>query len=428
MNEPEWVTVKEAVEMFGVSKEKMADWMGQGTIRVQGMNGFLKVNAGDIDKILANEAKPTAKTTPREHEPKRSAGAPKGYVSATRAAKMLKVHEDTPRSWARAGTIESLRIGSRTYFPKDAIEARMNGRPGAAQAELLATEARTYNARQAAEAVGIDYQAMCAMLRNGGAKGKKIRGATGSPVWEISGAEVERLKADRIDIADPVAPVPSMSSAEIVDRFLEEKRRVHPEVVAWIRDQDDPGLVDRIVKSTPIGQVALMPPPTPCWAEENGLVNASHCSRDCAACGGRDPSRLLLDVVGRWEYADAARQMAEDERDRQKASAESAWEARMGAESANDALIAERDALAGQVAEATRALRVSEKDAREYQRIAKAEQVRANAERALAAEAVQHVAELRALLAAKDTPAEVSEVGGERRGGLLDFFRGKLSV
>jgi DNA polymerase II small subunit len=42
-----------------------------------------------------------------------------------------------------------------------------------------------------------------------------------------------------------------LESAEIVQRFLLAKRQVHPDVVAWIREQNDPGLVDRILAETP---------------------------------------------------------------------------------------------------------------------------------------------------------------------------------
>jgi DNA polymerase II small subunit len=42
-----------------------------------------------------------------------------------------------------------------------------------------------------------------------------------------------------------------LEPAEIVQRFLLAKRQVHPEVVAWIREQNDPGLVDRILRETP---------------------------------------------------------------------------------------------------------------------------------------------------------------------------------
>lgn len=42
-----------------------------------------------------------------------------------------------------------------------------------------------------------------------------------------------------------------LEPAEIVQRFLSAKRQVHPEVVAWIREQNDPGLVDRILRETP---------------------------------------------------------------------------------------------------------------------------------------------------------------------------------
>lgn len=48
-----------------------------------------------------------------------------------------------------------------------------------------------------------------------------------------------------------------LESAEIVQRFLAAKRQVHPEVVAWIREQSDPGLVDRILREAPDDAVVI---------------------------------------------------------------------------------------------------------------------------------------------------------------------------
>jgi DNA polymerase II small subunit len=42
-----------------------------------------------------------------------------------------------------------------------------------------------------------------------------------------------------------------LEPAEIVQRFLLAKRQVHPDVVAWIREQNDPALVERILRETP---------------------------------------------------------------------------------------------------------------------------------------------------------------------------------
>ena len=37
-----------------------------------------------------------------------------------------------------------------------------------------------------------------------------------------------------------------LANAEIVRRFLELKHQVHPDVVSYIREQNDPTLIDRI--------------------------------------------------------------------------------------------------------------------------------------------------------------------------------------
>ncbi|MCQ8893470.1 MAG: DNA-directed DNA polymerase II small subunit [Methanolinea sp.] len=42
-----------------------------------------------------------------------------------------------------------------------------------------------------------------------------------------------------------------LDAATIVQRFLETKMQVHPEVVRYIAEKDDPGLIDRIIASVP---------------------------------------------------------------------------------------------------------------------------------------------------------------------------------
>ena len=46
---------------------------------------------------------------------------------------------------------------------------------------------------------------------------------------------------------------------EIVSRFLATSLFVSPEVVAYIKEQDDPGLIDRIIAGTPEGTVVVSP-------------------------------------------------------------------------------------------------------------------------------------------------------------------------
>jgi DNA polymerase II small subunit len=48
-----------------------------------------------------------------------------------------------------------------------------------------------------------------------------------------------------------------LEPAEIVQRFLAAKRQVHPEVVDWIREQNDPGLVERIIRDAPEDAVVV---------------------------------------------------------------------------------------------------------------------------------------------------------------------------
>ncbi|PKL59717.1 MAG: DNA polymerase II, partial [Methanomicrobiales archaeon HGW-Methanomicrobiales-4] len=42
-----------------------------------------------------------------------------------------------------------------------------------------------------------------------------------------------------------------LNAATIVERFLETKLQVHPDVVRYIREQNDDGLIDRIISAIP---------------------------------------------------------------------------------------------------------------------------------------------------------------------------------
>ncbi|NLA38246.1 MAG: DNA-directed DNA polymerase II small subunit [Methanomicrobiales archaeon] len=48
-----------------------------------------------------------------------------------------------------------------------------------------------------------------------------------------------------------------LANAEIVRRFLELKHQVHPDVVSYIREQDDPTLIDRIAARVPDGTLVI---------------------------------------------------------------------------------------------------------------------------------------------------------------------------
>ncbi len=48
-----------------------------------------------------------------------------------------------------------------------------------------------------------------------------------------------------------------LANAEIVRRFLELKHQVHPDVVSYIREQDDPSLIDRIAAAVPDGTLVI---------------------------------------------------------------------------------------------------------------------------------------------------------------------------
>ena len=51
-----------------------------------------------------------------------------------------------------------------------------------------------------------------------------------------------------------------LANAEIVRRFLETKHQVHPDVVNYIREQNDPSLIDRIAAAA--GDAWWSPPST----------------------------------------------------------------------------------------------------------------------------------------------------------------------
>lgn len=48
-----------------------------------------------------------------------------------------------------------------------------------------------------------------------------------------------------------------LANAEIVRRFLELKHQVHPDVVSYIREQNDPALIDRITAGVPDGTLVV---------------------------------------------------------------------------------------------------------------------------------------------------------------------------
>ncbi|MHC1626492.1 MAG: DNA-directed DNA polymerase II small subunit [Methanoculleaceae archaeon] len=50
-----------------------------------------------------------------------------------------------------------------------------------------------------------------------------------------------------------------LAEREIVERFLENSRQVHPDVVAYIREQNDPRLIDRILHSVPPDRPVVSP-------------------------------------------------------------------------------------------------------------------------------------------------------------------------
>ena len=50
-----------------------------------------------------------------------------------------------------------------------------------------------------------------------------------------------------------------LANAEIVRRFLELKHQAHPEVVQYIREQNDPTLIDRIAAAVPDDTLVIMP-------------------------------------------------------------------------------------------------------------------------------------------------------------------------
>lgn len=54
-----------------------------------------------------------------------------------------------------------------------------------------------------------------------------------------------------------------LAEREIVQRFLETRRQVHPDVVAYIREQNDPRLIDRILHAVPEDRPVIIPRDVP---------------------------------------------------------------------------------------------------------------------------------------------------------------------
>jgi DNA polymerase II small subunit len=50
-----------------------------------------------------------------------------------------------------------------------------------------------------------------------------------------------------------------LGAGEIVGRFLEAKLQVHPDVVSYLREKNDPALVDRVISSVPQGTLVVNP-------------------------------------------------------------------------------------------------------------------------------------------------------------------------
>ena len=90
-----------------------------------------------------------------------------------------------------------------------------------------------------------------------------------------------------------------LESAEIVQRFLSAKRQVHPEVVAWIREQNDPGLVDRIIRETPDDVVVVSRAAIPSIRpERDGFrFHSDPLEVLAGAAGSSDPITSVQDYV-----------------------------------------------------------------------------------------------------------------------------------
>lgn len=232
MTSKEWLTIGEAVAYLGEPIGRVFKLLEQGTIVSEGFgNGQTLVSKDSCDLWLANCPKPTAENTApapvtkrgRPKGAKSKQRAPKGYVTLSKAADLLGVHEDTPGAWARRGEIESLRSGGRVFIPKAAIAARLardNNDGGAAPTTTTSPGPLTIT--ETAVALGLSYYQVSELLRAGTIAGKKVDFGKGPARWEVEPSEVDRYKSRTRPAVAPGGNVPvfvrNRRAAESKDR------------------------------------------------------------------------------------------------------------------------------------------------------------------------------------------------------------------
>ena len=487
-NESEWMTVVDAVKKYRIETLRMLNWIDQGTIRTKGENGFTKVNTRDIETILANAAKPTAATEPAPVADDRAeraranlaTGTPwtraevrdlkkmfyrtstedlakhfgrskesienkagelrrknvlkriePGYISTTAAAKILGVARDTAADYYRRKCIEgyyrrgavggggaSLSLLKSSVVKCAEARRRERAREPVAEQSILNVAAPPAEASlwdeyrekgyltspEAADAVGLTRAAMTVRCIQG-----HVAGATkvfnphygnghGRDMWLIPPKYIESRRA-----ATAPEPTPEPVAACAPDDGVTDRYKSLLEYTNELKRERD-SLLRRSFEQA--DRFSTMRDALNESREKQGVAEQNFETAASQVAG------LRIEIAGVAGDRDRLNDQVLDQGKRLTVSQDTITALH------NDAITD-----SAKIADLSRALKTAEKDAKEYQRIAKAEQARAN-------EAVRHVAELRALLAATDE-AETSRPAATvepPRGGLLGFFRGKLST